>query len=300
VMSPGRQEEEVPSMATEGTVPSRSTTRAAAHGSDRLVVGVTLLAGAGMLVAGVWALLWPTSFAEAVRFPEHTHFVHDLGAFQIGIGLTLVLAALWRDPLAVVLAGFLVANTIHAFNHAVDLDLGGRESDPWLLGALSVLVAVALARRLRQVHHVVGPVRTATDARLAPFVEQKTVRLTTYRRDGTAVHTPLSVAVDGDHGYFRTFEKAGKAKRLRRDSHVELTPSTARGEPTGPPVAATARLLDGAQDRHAARLLRRKHPVLHGIVVPLSHRLGRSKFGATIHYEVAATADPSAHGTTTR
>jgi hypothetical protein len=30
----------------------------------------------------------------------------------------------WRDGLALALAGFLVANTTHAVNHAVDLDLG--------------------------------------------------------------------------------------------------------------------------------------------------------------------------------
>jgi hypothetical protein len=118
------------------------TTSGAALAIDRYVAGVTLLAAAFMLVAGVWALFWPDSFAEAVRFPEHTHFLHDVGAFQIGIGVTLALAVLWRDPPAVVLTGFVVGNTIHAANHTVDLDLGGRDSDPWLLGLLSVLVAV--------------------------------------------------------------------------------------------------------------------------------------------------------------
>jgi hypothetical protein len=77
-----------------------STTSGAAPAVDRYVVGVTLLAAAFTLVAGVWALFWPGSFAEAVRFPEHTHFLHDVGALQIGIGVTLALAVLWRDPLA--------------------------------------------------------------------------------------------------------------------------------------------------------------------------------------------------------
>jgi PPOX class probable F420-dependent enzyme len=263
-------------------------------GADRFVTGVTLLAAVFVLVAGVWSLFWPHSFAVAVKFPEHTHFLHDVGAFQIGIGVGLVLATLWRDPLAVVLAAFLVGNTIHAVVHGVDLDLGGRDSDPWLLGLLSVLVALALARRLRQLHHVVGWVRGSGDPRLAPFVEQKTAVLTTFRRNGTAVPTPLSLAVDGDHAYFRTFETAGKTKRLRNDAHVEIAPSTAKGTPTGDPIPAETRLLDGDQDRHAARLLRRKHPLLHGVVVPLSHRLGRAKFGRTIHYElVPSVPDPA-------
>ena len=263
-----------------------TTPPAATPVPDRYVAGVTLLAAAFTLVAGVWALFWPDSFAEAVRFPEHTHFLHDVGAFQIGIGVTLALAVLWRDALAVVLTGFLVGNTIHAANHAVDLDLGGRDSDPWLLGLLSLLVAVALVRRLRQLHYVVGRVETSCDPRLAPFVEQKTALLTTFRRDGTAVATPLSVAVEGDHAYVRTYEKAGKTKRLRNDSHVELTPSTTRGTPIGTPLPAEARRLDAAGDHHAARLLRRKHPLLHGILVPLLHRLGRAKTGHTVHFEL--------------
>lgn len=266
------------------------TRAAAAPTTDWYVVGVTLLSAALTLVAGVWALFWPGSFAEAVKFPEHTHFLHDVGAFQIGIGVTLALAVLWRDALAVVLTGFLVGNTIHAANHAVDLDLGGRDSDPWLLGLLSLLVAVALVRRLRQLHHVVGRVEPSCDPRLAPFVEQKTALLTTFRRDGTPVATPLSVAVEGDHAYVRTYEKAGKTTRLRNNRHVELTPSTTRGTPTGAPVPAEARRLDSAEDHHAARLLRRKHPLLHGILVPLLHRVGRAKTGHTVHFELSPSS----------
>src|SRR6266540_1456234 len=54
-----------------------------------------------------------------------------------------MLAAIWSDALALALAGFLVGNTVHAVNHVVDLDLGGRGSDPWLLGLVSVLIAAA-------------------------------------------------------------------------------------------------------------------------------------------------------------
>ena len=75
---------------------------------DGFVLVVTLLAGIITLSAGLWALLAPRSFAEAVRFPYGRHFVHDTGAFQIGIGATLLLALAWRDGLALALAGFLV------------------------------------------------------------------------------------------------------------------------------------------------------------------------------------------------
>jgi hypothetical protein len=80
------------------------------------VLAVTMLAGLFMTAAGVAALLAPSWFADAAGFPRHTHFVHDAGAFQLGIGFTLLLALVWRDGLALVLAGFLVANTTHAIN----------------------------------------------------------------------------------------------------------------------------------------------------------------------------------------
>lgn len=120
---------------------------------------------------------------------------------------------------------------------------------------------------------------------LAPFVKQWAVLLTSHRKDGTGVGTPVSIAVDGDHAYFRTPGKAGKVKRIRRDPEVEIAPSTFRGRPTGPEIHARARLLDpgSTEDRHAAKLLRHKHPFLQGVVVPVTHRLMRT---LTLHYEV--------------
>lgn len=121
---------------------------------------------------------------------------------------------------------------------------------------------------------------------LAPFVTQRTVALTTYRRDGTPVSTAVSIAVDGDRAVFRSFAKAGKTRRLRRNAAVEVAPSTGLGRPTGPAIHGTARLLEGAEARSAARLLRRKHPLLHGVLVPLAHRSGRRRTGRTVHFEL--------------
>lgn len=255
--------------------------------TDRYVSLAVLVAAAFMLTTGGWALADPASFADFARFPPSEHFVHDVGAFQLGIGLTMLLALIWRDPVAVVLAGFVASNTVHAVNHALDLDIGGPKSVPWLLALLSIVTALALALRLRQLHYVVGRVGVTTNPALAPFVEQKTALLTTYRRDGTPVASPLSLVVDGDRAFFRTYDKAGKSKRLRKDGRVELAPCTTRGKSLlGPSLAAHARRVDGAQASYVARLLARKHPLLHGVVVPLGHRLGRSKTGATIYFEL--------------
>jgi hypothetical protein len=50
----------------------------------------------------------------------------------------------------VALAGFLVANSLHAVSHAIDLDVGGHAGDPYAIGVVSLLVAATLVLRVRQ------------------------------------------------------------------------------------------------------------------------------------------------------
>jgi PPOX class probable F420-dependent enzyme len=118
---------------------------------------------------------------------------------------------------------------------------------------------------------------------LALLRSAKTILLTTYKRDGTPVATPVSIAFAGDRAFFRSFDKAWKTKRLRNNPQVELAASTLRGTPTGPPVHARATLLDGEQARLAAQALARRHRVLQRLLVPLAHRLRRYR---TMHYEL--------------
>lgn len=87
--------------------------------------------------------------------------------------------------------------------------------------------------------------------------------------------------------YFRTYDRAGKAKRIRNFPQVRMTPCTFLGKVRGTPTSGTARLLDGEDDARARRLLRRWFPVLHGIAVPSVHRI---KGWTTLHYEFRADA----------
>ncbi|WYB37430.1 hypothetical protein WJ438_22810 [Streptomyces sp. GD-15H] len=61
----------------------------------------------------------------------------------------------------------------------------------------------------------------------------------------------------------------------------------------GPEIRAQVRLLDqgSEEDRHAARLLRRKYPLVQGALVPLAHRLMRT---STLHYEVRSASTDGA------
>jgi PPOX class probable F420-dependent enzyme len=111
----------------------------------------------------------------------------------------------------------------------------------------------------------------------------KTILLTSFKRDGTPVATPVSIAFDGDRAFFRSYDKAWKTKRIRNNGNVEAAPATLRGKPTGPIVQAEAVLLSGDQAEVAAKALARRHRVLQAVLVPLAHRLMRYR---TLHYEL--------------
>ena len=115
---------------------------------------------------------------------------------------------------------------------------------------------------------------------LERFTRQRNVLLTTYRRDGTAVDTPVHVAVVDGTAYIRTYGKAWKWKRVRNVPACELAPCTARGRRTGPVVGVCGRILEGDEAARAARALAAKYPVLHGLLIPRAHRLMRTP---TIH-----------------
>ena len=107
-----------------------------------------------------------------------------------------------------------------------------------------------------------------------PLGVSKYALLTTFKRDGTPVATPVNVVVEGDIAYFRTWDTSGKAKRLRHTPHVELRPSGPRGTPKGDTtLTAIAGLLGGEESQRAAAALARQHPFVHGLVVPRLHRL---------------------------
>ncbi|MEV1330925.1 PPOX class F420-dependent oxidoreductase [Micromonospora costi] len=254
----------------------------------RILVPVTVLLALLALIVGVWAMTAPASFADFVNFPPHEHFVHDVGAFQLGIGVSLLLAVVWADGFAVALGGYLVGGVTHTVAHLMDRDLGGSDGQTVLVGVSALLAVVALVERWRELGWVLGRVEPVTAPEWAPYVRQKTVALTTYRRDGTPVSTPVSIAVSGGRAYVRSYERAWKTRRIRNNPAVTVAASTGRGTPTGPALQATARRLSGQEYAQARRALRRKYPLLHVVLVPLLHRLGRRTTGRTVHFELVA------------
>lgn len=113
-----------------------------------IVVIALLLSAASMIIFGVWALVDATSFVDYVNYhPNNDHIVRDAGAFQIGIGVALLVALLSSDGPLVALAGFIVASGLHTASHYIDRHVGGHESDVPLLAVVTVIALIGLAKR---------------------------------------------------------------------------------------------------------------------------------------------------------
>ena len=79
----------------------------------------------------------------------------------------------------------------------------------------------------------------------ATLARSRTALLTTFRRSGQAVTSPVSLVVNDGRAYFVTAVDSGKAKRVARTDRVELAPCTAAGKPLGGTVAGSARAVIG-------------------------------------------------------
>ena len=104
------------------------------------------------------------------------------------------------------------------------------------------------------------------------------VSLTTSRRSGAAVATPVWAAPDGDTLVVWTRADSGKVKRLRHTSRVTVAPCDVRGRVTGPAVDATAGFVPREEWPQALAALRRAYGLkftLGHVTARLVHRLLR-------------------------
>ncbi len=91
---------------------------------------------------------------------------------------------------------------------------------------------------------------------------ERYVVLTTFRRDGRAVPTPVWVAGDGGELLLWSVRKAGKVKRIRNDGRVEVQACDVRGQKThGAKVSGQARLLDAGDTERARQAIGRKYGI---------------------------------------
>ncbi len=79
--------------------------------------------------------------------------------------------------------------------------------------------------------------------------------LSTFRKNGEAVPTPVWFGLADEKVYIRSEAAVGKVKRIRRDPRVHIAPCTFRGRPLAPSTEGRARILTPDESEHAERAI---------------------------------------------
>jgi uncharacterized protein len=115
-------------------------------------------------------------------------------------------------------------------------------------------------------------------ATFADIADGKYVSLTTFKKDGTPVATPLWGARDGEQLLLWTTTESWKVKRIRRNADVTIAPCSARGKIEGDAIAGTAEILDDAGTEKARAAIASKYGIMGWLTVKGSS-LRRGKSG---------------------
>ena len=105
------------------------------------------------VLTGAWSFLFPAYFYSAVASfsPYNLHLLHDVGAFQLGLGAVLVVAALSGKGLIPALLGVLVGSLLHLMAHVLDMHLGGHPTtDLPVLTLIVIALSVAVYTEWRR------------------------------------------------------------------------------------------------------------------------------------------------------
>jgi uncharacterized protein len=109
---------------------------------------------------------------------------------------------------------------------------------------------------------------------------QKFVSLTTYKKNGDALATPMWLGRDGDHLFVWTPADSAKIKRVRNDPRVTLVPCGRFGKPNNDaePVAGTAEVItEPATVRRLAEVIRHKYGLEYWVVTLIERLAARGE-----------------------
>lgn len=107
--------------------------------------------------------------------------------------------------------------------------------------------------RMRHKSAFESAAQTGTAEDFAGLREHRYALVVTFRRDGTAVPTPVWFALLDDRRLVtHTEERTAKVRRIRRDPRARVYPCDPRGKPLGPGVEATGRILEADDERELA------------------------------------------------
>ena len=117
----------------------------------------------------------------------------------------------------------------------------------------------------------------------------KFANLTTFRKNGQEVTTPVWFAQVGDKIYVVTTQTTGKFKRLRNNPSAQIGPSDQRGKPLGPHIAVIGRILSEAEQGQALAALNAKYGLMKRLIDLILRLRGMLSQRVYLEFKIAGT-----------
>ena len=131
---------------------------------------------------------------------------------------------------------------------------------------------------------------------LLELADERYLSLTTFKRDGTAVATPVWVVGDDGRLLVHTAARSWKVKRIRRDGHVRVAGCSFNGKVHGETFDGAATIL--ADTDRVQTLEERKYGLVYRLVRELTAAVRRLRRKPDEESVTIAIAPPSANGST--
>src|SRR5258707_6177386 len=102
---------------------------------------------------------------------------------------------------------------------------------------------------------------------LQALAAEKYVPVTSCRKDGPPVRTPVWAAVDGDALVAWTGAGSGKVKRIGNNPEVTITACDLRGNPRGEAIKGRAEVLSAEETERVRSVLKKKYGLQGRLVI---------------------------------
>jgi PPOX class probable F420-dependent enzyme len=135
----------------------------------------------------------------------------------------------------------------------------------------------------------VGPAGSDLDA----LFPGKYLSLTSFKRDGSAVATPVWFVIEHGRLLVNTDPQSFKAKRIRRNPAVTIAQCTASGRLRGDPVPARAEFLPDSELERVKQLMARKYRIDRVLILPVYRAVQRLRGARAGTAEVAIAITPT-------
>lgn len=109
----------------------------------------------------------------------------------------------------------------------------------------------------------------------------KYLSLTSFRRDGTGVSTPVWFVQENGRLFVRTDGGSYKVKRIAHNPSVTIAECSASGRLRGEPVAARAEIHRNGEAQHVDELMARKYRLDKILILPIYRAVQRIRGRST-------------------